>query len=304
MARLVDFHSHFFSRTFFETLAEQSPLPGSIDQRMQRVARVAGIDLPENDERHLARWLTEMESYGVGHMLTLASVPQERPVVAAAVRASGGRLSGLLVHDPTQPEAVDRLADALSADRFRGVLLFPAMHGYRPDAREVAPSLAVLGEHRGIALVHCGALRIPLRDRFGLPRRYDLALANPLHLVPAADANPLVRFVVPHFGAGFFRETLLAGAQCENIHVDTSSANGWIKTQPERLTLVDVFERALGVFGPRRILFGTDSSVFPRGWRHDLLLSQREALGACGLSGADRQRILGGNAGELLGLEA
>ena len=121
-------------------------------------------------------------------------------------------------------------------------------------------------------------------------------------MIPTADAHPKVRFVIPHFGAGFFRETLIAGAQCSNIYVDTSSSNSWTAVLPERITLGDIFERALGVFGPKRILFGTDSSVFPRGWRHDILRDQREALGACGLGESDREWLLGRNAQELLGL--
>ena len=160
-----------------------------------------------------------------------------------------------------------------------------------------------LDQHAGIALVHCGLLRIALRESFGIPTTYRPTFADPLDLVGVAQAHPNLPFVLPHFGGGFFDRALLAGAQCENLFVDTSSSNGWLKTQPVKLTLADVFERTLGVFGPERILFGTDSSVFPRGWRHDILLSQREALGACGISDAERQLILGGNAARLLDLE-
>jgi predicted TIM-barrel fold metal-dependent hydrolase len=74
-------------------------------------------------------------------------------------------------------------------------------------------------------------------------------------------------------------------------------------TQPARTTLAQVFERALGVFGPGRILFGTDSSTFPRGWRADLFAAQKEALQEIGLPEADRERIFGGNARALLASE-
>ena len=94
----------------------------------------------------------------------------------------------------------------------------------------------------------------------------------------------------------------MAGAQCGNIYVDTGSSQAWLATQPARLTLADVFERALGVFGPERILFGTDSSVFPRGWRREILLAQREALGACGVREEDQARIFGMNAAQILRL--
>ncbi len=303
MGILVDFHSHFFSRPFFEALAEASPLDGSVPEKLTSVLAAAGIEPPSASvAEHLARWTAELDRYGVGHLVTFASLPQEQAAVAEAVRLSAGRLSGLLVLDPTAPEAPERARAALAEDGYRGVVLFPALHGYRIDGPELDAVLDVLGQARAIAVVHCGLLRIALRDRFRLPRAYDLALANPLALVPVADRHADVRFVVPHFGAGFLREVLIAGAQCENVYVDTSSSNSWVDTQPTRTTLADVFERALGVFGPERILFGTDSSVFPRGWRHEVLLMQREALGACGLSGRDRERILGANAARLLAL--
>ena len=304
MGPLVDSHAHYFSRTFFETLAAASPLPGTPAERLETVTAQAGIEVPAADpEEHLARWIGELDSYGVGHLVTFASVPEEVPVVADAVRRAPDRLTGLAVFDPTHPEARERVTALLEEHGYRGVLLFPAMHGYRIDDEICRPALEVLDAHGAVAIVHCGQLRVALRDRFGLPRGYDLAAADPLHLVRAADRHRGARFVIPHFGAGFLRETLIAGSQCENVLVDSSSSNAWVATQPERLTLADVFERALGVFGPERILFGTDSSVFPRGWRHDVLLEQREALGACGLGEEDRARILGGNARALFGLQ-
>ena len=304
MPALVDFHSHFFSRTFFETLAGASSLSGDVEARMQRVCETAGIELPPADsEAHLARWLAEMDGYGVSYLVSFASVPQEAPVLAEAAERSGGRIVPFVVVDPTQRAAAERLDGWLDEHGFRGALLFPAMNRFHLDGPEAAEVFAVVARHRAVAVVHCGLLKVRVRDLFGLPRGYDVSLANPLALIPAADAHPDATFVIPHFGAGFFRETLLAGAQCPNVYVDTSSSNAWTSTQPGSLELADVFERALAVFGPERVLFGTDSSVFPRGWRRDLFLAQREALGACGIREVDRERILGGNARALLRLE-
>jgi predicted TIM-barrel fold metal-dependent hydrolase len=226
----------------------------------------------------------------------------EAPTVLRAAGLAGGRLSPFAAVDPVAPEAAERVEDWLERG-MKGVVLFPALHGYRVDGPQAARVLGVLARHEALAVVHCGLLQVPLRERFGLPRGTDLTLADPLHLVPAASAHPRVRFVVPHFGAGFFRETLMLGKQCGNVLVDTSSSNGWLATQPAPLSLADVFERTLRVFGPERILFGTDSSVFPRGWRHDILTAQREALGANGLSELDRRQILHGNAVRVLRLE-
>lgn len=302
MAALIDFHTHFFSRTFFQALAELSPLTGRPDDRLQRVARELSIDLPSAEHsEHLERWLAEMDRFGVQHMVSFASAPAEVEVLAQCMREAQGRLSSLAVLDPRAKGAPERMRQLLDAG-FSGGLFFPAMHHFRIDGPELGAVLDVLDEDSGVALVHCGMLRIPLRDGLGIPRRFDLTLANPLHLIPAADAHPRTRFVVPHFGAGMFRETLIAGSQCANVYVDTSSSNEWIRTQEAPLRLADVFERALGVFGSQRILFGTDSSTFPRGWRNDVLVSQREALGACGLDARTKGHILHANAAQLLKL--
>lgn len=303
MAFLADFHAHFFSRTLFEALAQASPLRGQPDERLERVTRSLGVALPSaDDEEHLARWLDEMERHGVSHMVSFASSPEELPVVERLAPRTQGRISFFAYADPRQAEAAKELARMLEHKSVHGALFFPALHGYRIQGPEAAAMFEVLDSFGAPAVVHCGLLKIPLRERFGLPRQVDLACANPLDLLGPAERFPHVPFIIPHFGAGFLRETLMAGMQCENIHVDTSSSHAWLATEPSGLSLADVYERALSVFGAGRILFGTDSSTFPRGWRRDLLLAQREALGACGVREEDRARILGMNAAQLLRL--
>jgi len=298
---LIDFHTHYFSRTFFRTLAAQSPLPGEPEHKLAALAAKTGIELPPEDPAaHLARWLGELQKHSLEHLCTFASLPEELPDVAAAARASGGRISGFALLNPRQPGAAEKAEQALADGGHKGVLLFPALHGYAVDQPEVRPLLEVLERRRAIAFVHCGLLVVKLRDLLGLPRPMDLAYADPLALVPAANRFRDVRFVIPHFGAGFLREALMAGAQCANVHVDSSSSNSWRATQPEPISLAQVFERALGVFGPERILFGTDSNVFPAGWRDDRLVEQRAALQQAGADGAAIEAVLGGNARRLL----
>ena len=43
-----------------------------------------------------------------------------------------------------------------------------------------------------------------------------------------ALAHPEVPVIIPHFGAGFFREALMAADMSRNILLDTSSSNDWI----------------------------------------------------------------------------
>ena len=300
---IVDFHSHFFSRVFFETLAAQSPASFDVEARLATVAGRTGIEIPSSSvSEHLARWIAELDRYGVEHMVTFASLPEEVPAVVEAVAASNGRLSGCALINPCAPNATETLRGHFEERNLAGVLLFPAMHHFRLGDPEHAEFLKVLNDHEAIVFVHCGLLVVKLRDLLGLPRQYDLSYADPLHIVPAANRAPCAKFVIPHFGAGYFRETLMAGTQCENIHVDTSSSNSWMRTQPypaaSPMTLRDVFARALDVFGPERILFGTDSGTFPTGWRDDRLEEQRDVFEEMGV---DPSAILGGNARRLLG---
>jgi len=305
MAALIDFHTHFFSRVFFSTLASASPFSDDPEGAMERVAKSVGLELPpRDDEAHLARWQEALASHGVSHFVSFASVPEEIPVLAKMARLAEGTLSPFAVIDPSREGAAKKLEKLLEEDGFCGAVLFPALHHTPLDGPEAAEIFAVLDSHNAIGVVHCGMLRVPLRDRFGLPRNYDLSCSNPLQLVRVADNYPDARFVIPHFGAGMFRETLIVGAQTENVYVDTSSSNSWTATQAVPLELADVFERTLGVFGTERILFGTDSSVFPRGWRHDIFLAQREAMGACGLNNAEKAKILAQNAEHVLGIRA
>ena len=298
----VDFHSHFFSRTFFESLAAQSELPGNVTQRLAKVSERTGLEIPPPSvPMHLERWTAELDRHGVDHLVSFASVPEEAPILAEAAQLASGRITPMAVVN-LAAEGSEAKVRACLDQGFGGVLTFPAMHHYHLHDPACQGALKALDQAQATCYVHCGILVVKLRDLLGLPRPYDLTFANPLKLVPAASAHRAVNFVVPHFGAGFLRETLMLGAQCENVVVDTSSSNGWIKTQPQALSLQDVFERSIGAFGSERVLFGTDSGTFPAGWRADRRKEQESILQSLGLSDSEREAILGGNARRILRL--
>jgi predicted TIM-barrel fold metal-dependent hydrolase len=88
----------------------------------------------------------------------------------------------------------------------------------------------------------------------------------------------------------------MAADTCPNIHLDTSSSNGWTRYFPgSGLTLESVFRTALGVTGPSRLIFGTDSSFFPRGWQRPIYDAQKAAVAAAGLSQADADLVFHAN---------
>ena len=160
------------------------------------------------------------------------------------------------------------------------------MDGVAREAAAARPGTAVF--------VHCGVLSVGVRKRLGLPNPFDMRFGNPLDLHAVALAYPTVPILVPHFGAGLFREALMVADVCPNVHFDTSSSNGWIRYHPG-LTLAAVFKQALAVLGPDRLLFGSDSSFFPRGWVSDVFAQQSGALEELGIDAGVRGRIFGGN---------
>ena len=78
--------------------------------------------------------------------------------------------------------------------------------------------------------VHCGVLSVGVRRKLGLPSLFDLRYSNPVQIHAIALRYPSLPFKAP-------------------------------------LDLRAVFARALAVTGPGRLLFGSDSSFFPRASR-------------------------------------
>jgi hypothetical protein len=286
-----DAHCHFFSSNFFTTLARDvidAPNPPA-----ELPARL-GWDAPGSDETLADRWLTELNRHGVGRAALIASVPGDEGSVAAAVRRHPSRFVGFFMVNPTAPDAASRTDRAFSALRLRAACLFPAMHHYGLDDERVEAIVGRAEAHQAAVFIHCGVLSVGIRKKLGLPSRFDLRRGDPLGVAALALRHPSVPFVIPHFGAGLFREALMAADSAPNVHLDTSSSNGWIRYHPG-LTLAAVFKHAMEVAGPSRLLFGTDSSFFPRGWQRAVYDAQTAALDTLGLGDADRAAILAGN---------
>ncbi len=301
--RVIDAHTHFFSHRFFQTFArlakDNLPTDGPLGAMAQRL----GVGIPPEDPTSLARrWVDEMDKFGIDRMVMFTSVPGDHPSVAAAVKAFPERLIGYIMLDPTQSNAPEQLREGIQRQGLKGVTLFPAMHHFHAYDEKAYPLYQTAAELEIPVFTHFGVLKVSIRDKLGLPNIFDLRYSNPIDLHKVAIDFPTVHFIIPHFGCGYFRETLMLGAQASNVYVDTSSSNSWLTYMPGYLDLKTVFEKTLEVFGPRRILFGTDSNVFPRGWRQDIFKQQVEILRALNLSQAETEVLLGGNIARLLRL--
>jgi uncharacterized protein len=301
--RLIDAHTHFFSQQFFQTFARLARQNLPAEAPLTAVAQRLGVEIPPEDATHLGRrWVGEMDKYGIDRLVMFTSVPGDHDAVATAAQAFPERITGYIMLDPTQPNAVDVLRQGVQRQGLKGVTLFPAMHHFHAYDERVYPLYQAAAELDLPVFMHFGVLKVSIRDKLGLPNVFDLRYADPIDLHKAAIDFPSVTFIIPHFGCGYFREALMLGAQAPNVYVDTSSSNTWLTYMPSHLDLKTVFDKTLQVFGPHRTLFGTDSNVFPRGWRQDIFRQQVEILHELHTSRESVKLILGGNIARLLGL--
>src|SRR5262245_22623919 len=292
---ICDAHCHFFSAEFFRTLGRDLTIDG--DAAAALPVRL-GWDAPGPDESLADRWVAELDRHQVQRAMLIASVPGDEASVAAAVRRHPSRLTGAFMFHPGPPEPATRLERAYEHG-LRTVCLFPAMHHVPLDHPHVEAVFATAARHGKTVFVHCGLLSVGVRKKLGLPSRFDLRLGDPLGVAAIAVRHPEVTVVIPHFGAGLFREALMAADAAPNVVLDTSSSNSWIRMEA-RLTLADVVARARGCAGHARLLFGTDSSFFPRGWPRPVYEMQHYALMRLGADQAAQDQIFGGNFVRLL----
>lgn len=284
---VADAHLHFFSPRFFAAAGKQCAKPAA------EIARALNWEYAADSGELANRWAGELDRCGVSRAALIASVPGDEESVTSAVAAQPARFLAYAMFNPLEPNAAERAMDAFDSG-IQALCFFPAMHRYSMHDERVAAVLEVAASQpRHAVFVHCGVLTVGFRKKLGLASAFDMRFSNPLDLHAVALRHPDLPFIVPHFGAGFFREALMLVDLCPNVYLDTSSTNSWMRYQ--ELDLATVFRRALAVAGPRRLLFGTDSSFFPRGWVQDVFDKQAHVLRSLDVSATDARLIFGEN---------
>jgi predicted TIM-barrel fold metal-dependent hydrolase len=288
-----DAHVHFFSPAFYQSLAEQK---GSGTASGNDIGSLLGWEIPESPEYLADRWVVELNHNKVDRAVLIGSIHGDMESVGIATDRHPTRFRSVVMMNPLMPGADIRCQAALGEGLIDGIFLFPAMHRFSMAEQHVRSLLAIISGHPGtVVYVHCGMLSVGVRGKLGLPSQFDMRYSNPIDLHGVALEFPRVNFVVPHFGAGYFREALMLAKLCPNIYFDTSSSNSWMACQDQPTSLAKVFGRTLDVVGPNRLLFGSDSSWFRRGWVKDVFETQVAALSEAGIDAEAAKAIFGGN---------
>ncbi len=306
---IIDFHAHFpVARESYMDIWEAEYAARFGAEKLTRLRADArwcqeqwwhaySFPFPEADvpspEAQAHRWADEVDRYELERIVFVTGGGND--LLADVVGTKSDRFVGFAHHDPFAPNAADELRRAVVDLGLRGYkLLAPALRGRIDDA--VLDPVWRVAEELGIpVLIHFGVLG----GGGGIANHVNI---NPLALHDVAKGFPDVPFVVPHFGCGYPRELLHLAWACRNIYVDTSGNNEWVRWMPYSVTVSDLFRKFVETVGPERIVFGSDSEWFPRGFAVRYLEDQWRVCCQIGLAENDRRLIFHDNAARLLRL--
>ena len=300
---ILDFHAHFpVENTIgLENPPERHPLlKAYAEARSGRMGREWSTEPNENaasspDEidAMTERWADEVARYGLKRINFVTG--RSNDLLASIVAKHPERFVGF-AHHALRPGACNELKRAVDDLGLKGYKLIGPLTEYpfeHPDLRTVWE--------------FCAERKLPVLIHFGWLGRGGGIVSHPrlspLSLFETARDFPEIPFVIPHFGVNHWDDVLALCWSLPNILIDTSGSNQWMKWMPYPLTLEDLFRKAHENLGADRILFGTDSSLFPRGFSVRYLQDQLRACYSLNFREEDIRLIFGGNAARLLGID-
>jgi uncharacterized protein len=273
--KIFDAHVHFYSNTFFKYVVKQKPNRVDINTELRNLASKGHIEIPGEDPGQLAkRWIDIIDKWKLERMMLFGSLPGDEESIVKAVNAYPTRFSGIITVDPNSNLLMDTATKRLQEDKLKGIMLYPSLYQIHVNDEWLYPLYNLVQECNGIIFVHFGKLVMKYREYAGIPLFTNDEFANPQGLIPVAKKFSGIRFIIPNFGAGMFEETLDVGKECPNVYVDTAGSNSWITEHQAKPDMRRVFQKFLEVYTAKRILFGSDSGMLPRGYRYDIVDNQ------------------------------
>jgi predicted TIM-barrel fold metal-dependent hydrolase len=311
---IIDFHSHFptdgpwftdmgetmnnymaqISEERIQVLRQRAAPYGEHWRRMWGFPKPEGKEDHPGDEVQAQRWVDELDEYGIHSIGFVTGGNNEH--LSEICSWHPDRFIGFAHHSPFLPDAVERLDHAVNNLGLRGYkLLAPLIEEPIED-----PAAFPVWEK-------CAELNIPVLIHFGIQGSSGgigwHQNINPLKLHNVAKFFPDVDFVVPHFGCAWEREALQLCWACPNVSIDTSGSLQWIRWVPGDVTVKYLFRKFYETIGPERIIFGSDSSWFPRGFAFRYLQDQVRDCLDLNMPDEHIQMIFAGNAARLLKIE-
>ncbi len=309
--KIIDFHSHFptsyregtdsgssrllekYGEEKLKLLREQSR------QYREEWRKVYGFEPPESEtrsnEEQATKWVKDLDEKGVERVNFVTGGGNDN--LAKIVKMYPDRFTGFAHHSMFSEDAPAELERAIKELGLKGYKIIASLQTRAIDDKSTYPFWETVEKLEIPVLIHFGVLG----GGGSLPG--DLRNMNPLILWEIAKMFPKITFVIPHFGAGYLRELLLVCWFCRNVSIDTSGSNQWMTWMPFEIDLKSLFRKAIESIGPDRIIFGTDSSYFPRGFSVDYLEEQLRVCRLLRLEESTIEKIFYKNAAKLLKLD-
>lgn len=250
---------------------------------------MTSIELPDENWDTAQKWVDELDKYGIDTMGVMVG-PEAYDEFKATMKRFPGRFIGYANINPKEEDAADKVRQA-AKDGFKGIKLYPSSwKGLKVYDEPCYPVYDACKETDMLVFLHFGIT---------IGGQADLRNGNPIDIqVPSRD-YPDLNFIIAHFGAGWFREVLMMQYQTDNVYADSSGSNSWMKYLPYDIDLKQIFRKMITTGGSHKVLFGTDSTFFPRGWRINVLEAQVQACQELKVDGVitdeDIQKIFYGN---------
>ncbi|MHA2460521.1 MAG: amidohydrolase family protein [Candidatus Thorarchaeota archaeon] len=264
---VIDAHSHFMTYNTAKMIIERAGDLEAIRKRVSSLTDMTSFDIPDEAWDSGKLWIDELDKYGISAIGMMIGEESWDEFNETRKRFPG-RFLGYANINPSAENALD-LVKRAGNDGFQGIKLYPSSWNYHVYDEICYPIFEEALKQELLVVLHFGIT---------IGATANLQFGNPLDIQKPAQDFPDLNFMIAHFGAGFFREVLMLFYQTQNVNVDTSGSNSWMKYMPYDLTVTKIFEKALKAGGPERIVFGTDSSFFPRGYRFNILQEQYDAV--------------------------
>ena len=222
------------------------------------------------------------------------SILEQNQAVFEIARTHPERIIPFAALDPRRKDAAGFYCRAADEWGVRGLKLHPGS-GFDPKGPEALELMQCVARQRHVTLVHTGPNSPPSSSEF----------ASPLHLEPMLQACPDTPVIAAHLSLNHRRELYEMAPKYPNLYADFSAWQQVARQNYARFAAV--VHEAVSVFGPERIVFGTDApfrwpSLDDRAFVTAVQDLATEKAGPNRLDQGSVELILGGNAQRLLGL--
>ena len=261
---VIDAHAHYFSVNTMKSWAQRGRTMDSFAKRTKTRTDMTSIELPDETWDTAQKWVNELDKYGIETMGVMVG-PEAYDEFKETMKRFPSRFIGWTNINPSEEDAANKVDEA-ARDGFKGIKLYPSSwKGLKVYDAPCYPVYEACKRNNMLVFLHFGIT---------IGGQADLRNGNPIDIqVPSRD-YPELNFVIAHFGAGWFREVLLMQYQADNVYMDSSGSNSWMRYLPYDLDLKMIFRKAIQAGGSHKVVFGTDSTFFPRGWRYNVLEAQ------------------------------